>query len=51
MQATLGGGARNGERVAVKIHTGEEDKTIVLLCALRCVWQRRRIGIGRAERP
>jgi hypothetical protein len=37
LQATLGVGARNGERVGVMIHAGDEEKTSVLLCALRCV--------------
>ena len=36
-QATLGPGAKDGARVALRVRTGEEDAESILLCAFRCV--------------
>jgi hypothetical protein len=35
-QATLGQGAKDGARVALRVRTGEDDAEPFLLCAFRC---------------
>jgi len=49
-QATLGPGAKDGARVALRVRTGEEDAESILLCAFRCV-PRAPLRAGAAQLP
>jgi hypothetical protein len=47
-QATLGQGAKDGARVALRVRTGEDDAEPFLLCAFRCA-QRAPRGAAAAQ--